>query len=189
MRRRQVVSLLLISNINGVVYRSCARSNLHCYKIWKLTKNAPCFVKNLNVSKLLRSLMPSSFSVRFLFHKFLSCFHSLLAWIATLEMLLLLIWRHIEYYAEPRHMNMPPNKTTVANAMRLLVISEPEVFQADVGQKIAPSLQKLEVLDLVCFFDSAAFFPLILHLFHRMANPLVVIGRITKAILRLCVAV
>ena len=66
-------------------------------------------------------------------------------------MLLLLIWRHVEYYAEPRHMNMPPAKTTVANAMRLLATSEPAVFQADVRQKIAPSLQKLGFLDLVRF--------------------------------------
>ena len=79
-----------------------------------------------------------------------------LAWTATLEMLLLLLWRHIEYYAEPRHMNMPPAKTTVANAMRLLATSEPEVFQADVRQKIAPSLQKLE-FDLVCFFTQLPF--------------------------------
>ena len=66
-------------------------------------------------------------------------------------MLLLLIWRHVEYYAEPRHMNMPPAKTTVANAMRLLATSEPAVFQTDVRQKIAPSLQRLEFLDLVRF--------------------------------------
>ena len=58
------------------MYRSCARSNLHCYKIWKLTKNAPCFAKNLSVSKLLRSLMPSSFSVRF--SLFTSSFPSLM---------------------------------------------------------------------------------------------------------------
>ena len=100
-------------------------------------------------------------------------------------MLLLLIWRHIEYYAEPRHMNMPPAKTTVANAMRLLATSEPEVFQADVRQKIAPSLQKLEFFNLVCFFTKLLFFYLFLP-FRRMTNPLVMIGRMTRAILRLC---
>lgn len=109
----------------------------------------------------------------------------ILAWIATLEMLLLLIWRHIEYYAEPRHMNMPPAKTTVANAMRLLATSEPEVFQADVRQKIAPSLQKLEFLDLVCFSTQLPLLHLILS-FYRMTNPLVTTGKMTKAILRLC---
>jgi len=43
---------------------------------------------------------------------------------------------------------MPPVKTTVANAMRLLATSEPEVFQAEMRQKIAPSLQRLQFLDL-----------------------------------------
>jgi nuclear pore complex protein Nup205 len=111
---------------------------------------------------------------------------------ATLEMLLLLVWRHVEYYAEPRHMNMPPTKTTVANAMRLLATSEPAVFQADVRQKIAPVLQKLEFLDLVCFLYSNTFFycfDLYLYLLCRMTNPLVATGRITRAILRLCVDV
>ena len=85
----------------------------------------------------------------------------ILAWIATLEMLLLLIWRHVEYYAEPQHMNMPPAKTTVANAMRLLATSEPQVFQAEVRQKIAPSLQRLQFLDLVCISTQFPFFILI----------------------------
>ena len=79
---------------------------------------------------------------------------------------------------------MPPAKTTVANAMRLLATSEPEVFQADVRQKIAPSLQKLEFLDLVCFFTQMHF---LLNLnFCRMTNHLVATGKMTKAILRLC---
>ena len=114
-----------------------------------------------------------------------SLLYLILAWIATLEMLLLLIWRHIEYYAEPRHMNMPPTKTTVANAMRLLATSEPEVFQADVRQKIAPSLQRLEFLDLVCSpFDCLVAYS---HLLCRTTNPLVANGRTIEAILRLCV--
>jgi hypothetical protein len=140
------------------MYRSSERSNLRCCKIWKLTKNAPYFAKNLSVLKLLRSLMPSSFSVKYLSLLQIPFLLIFLASIATLEMLLLLIWRHIEYYAEPRHMNMPPAKTTVANAMRLLATSEPEVFQADVRQKIAPSLQKLEFLEFVCFSYSTAIF-------------------------------
>jgi hypothetical protein len=134
--------------------------------------------------------MPSFFSVNFLFPfplqvAFLLIF--LREWLATLEMLLLLVWRHIEYYAEPQHMNMPPAKTTVANAMRLLATSEPEVFQADVRQKIAPSLQKLEFLDLVCFFTQTAFYLYLFFLsFRRMTKPLVATGKMTKAILRLC---
>ena len=67
----------------------------------------------------------------------------------TLEMLLLLVWRHVEYYAEPRHMNMPPAKATITNAMRLLATAEPEVFRAEVASKIQPALQRLSSLDLV----------------------------------------
>ena len=171
------------------MHRFSGRLSRPCYKIWKLIKNAPCSAKNLSVLELPRSLMPSSFSVRFLSCKFLSFSHSPVTWIATLEMLLLLIWRHIEYYAEPRHMNRPPTKTTVANAMRLLATSEPAVFQADVRQKIAPSLQRLELLELVCFFTRLPFSYLFFLSFGRMTNPLVVTGRITKAILRSCVDV
>jgi nuclear pore complex protein Nup205 len=71
----------------------------------------------------------------------------------TLEMLLLLIWRHLEYYAEPSHMNMPPVKATVTNAMRLLATSEPDVFRQEVGVKIQPALQRLAGIEL----DSVAF--------------------------------
>ena len=58
------------------MYRSSERSNLCCCKIWKLTKNAPCFAKNSSVLKLLRSLMPSSFSVRFFYCMFPFFSHS-----------------------------------------------------------------------------------------------------------------
>ena len=140
--------------------------------------------------ELERIKTTAKLDAKFLLGKFLSLLQvpfllTFLAWIATLEMLLLLIWRHIEYYAEPRHMNVPPAKTTVANAMRLLATSEPEAFQADVRQKIAPSLQKLEFLDLVCFTSLNCLFYLILS-FGRMTNPLVATGKMTKAILRLC---
>ncbi|KDR74068.1 hypothetical protein GALMADRAFT_250802 [Galerina marginata CBS 339.88] len=71
----------------------------------------------------------------------------------TLEMLLLLIWRHLEYYAEPRHMGMPPAKATITNAMRLLATAEPEVFRAEVAAKVQPTLQRLSTLE----FDAQAF--------------------------------
>ncbi|KAF9006925.1 nucleoporin Nup186/Nup192/Nup205 [Cyathus striatus] len=66
----------------------------------------------------------------------------------TAEMLLLLIWRHLEYYSEPRNMNTPPVKASLSNVMRLLATSEPEAFCADVGQKIAPVLQRLGSFEL-----------------------------------------
>ncbi|KAF9556462.1 hypothetical protein CPC08DRAFT_641486 [Agrocybe pediades] len=63
----------------------------------------------------------------------------------TLEMLLLVLWRHVEYYAEHRH---TPAKVTVVNAMRLLATAEPEVFRAEVASKIGPVLSKVGGLDL-----------------------------------------
>ncbi|KAF8878281.1 nucleoporin Nup186/Nup192/Nup205 [Gymnopilus junonius] len=66
----------------------------------------------------------------------------------TLEMLLLLVWRHVEYYAEPQHMNVPPAKATMTNAMRLLATAEPEVFRTEVAGKIQPALQRLSSLEL-----------------------------------------
>lgn len=70
-----------------------------------------------------------------------------------LEMLLLLIWRHVDYYAEPNHMNMPPVKATITNAMRLLATSEPDVFRQEVSVKIQPVLQRLDGLELVCYLS------------------------------------
>ncbi|TFK37612.1 nucleoporin Nup186/Nup192/Nup205 [Crucibulum laeve] len=66
----------------------------------------------------------------------------------TTEMLLLLIWRHLDYYAEPRHMNTPPARASLTNAMRLLATTEPETFRAEVATKLAPALQRLSLLDL-----------------------------------------
>ena len=64
-------------------------------------------------------------------------------------MLLLLIWRHLEYYAQPRYMNALPVKVSVSNAMRLLATAEPEAFRADMGARLAPALERLVSLDLV----------------------------------------
>ncbi|EDR09684.1 uncharacterized protein LACBIDRAFT_319020 [Laccaria bicolor S238N-H82] len=66
----------------------------------------------------------------------------------TTEMLLLLIWRHLEYYSQPRYMNAMPVKVSVSNAMRLLATAEPEAFRAEMGAKLAPALERLASLDL-----------------------------------------
>ncbi|KAF9529076.1 nucleoporin Nup186/Nup192/Nup205 [Crepidotus variabilis] len=65
----------------------------------------------------------------------------------TLEMLLLLLLRHIEYYSDPRRMGAPA-KATVGNAMRLLATSEPAVFKRELGNKIGALLGKLSGVDL-----------------------------------------
>lgn len=64
-------------------------------------------------------------------------------------MLLLLLWRHIQYYAEPRHMGLPPAKSTVTNAMRLLATLEPDEFRRDIANKIQPILSRLSSIELV----------------------------------------
>lgn len=86
--------------------------------------------------------------------------------LSTLEMLMLLIWRHLEQYAEPSSMNVPPAKMNVSNAMRLLVNvgrggtagspgdRDPEAFRRDVGTKIGPVLSRIGGLDLVSAFSS-----------------------------------
>ncbi|KAJ7620549.1 nucleoporin Nup186/Nup192/Nup205 [Mycena polygramma] len=75
--------------------------------------------------------------------------------LGTLEMVLLLLWRHLVYYAEGQHMNAPnpPPPSTIlrgstAHALRLLSPPEPEAFRADVAQRLGPVLSRLAGLDL-----------------------------------------
>ncbi|CAA7262620.1 unnamed protein product [Cyclocybe aegerita] len=81
-------------------------------------------------------------------HTLSAAHHDAKVLLASLEMVLLVIWRHLAYYAEPRHMGLPPAKATVSNAMRLLATSEPEVFRKEVGVKIQPALTRLAGLEL-----------------------------------------
>lgn len=46
-------------------------------------------------------------------------------------------------------MGLPPAKSTVTNAMRLLATSEPEEFRRDVANKIQPILSRLSSIELV----------------------------------------
>ncbi|KAJ7145837.1 nucleoporin Nup186/Nup192/Nup205 [Mycena epipterygia] len=75
--------------------------------------------------------------------------------LGTLEMVLLLLWRHLVYYAEGHHPNPPPNtnggaslKASTAHALRLLSPPEPEAFRDDIAQRLAPVLVRLAGLDL-----------------------------------------
>ena len=63
--------------------------------------------------------------------------------------MLILLWRHLEHYAGPKNMNMPPAKASVANAMRLLQTADPISFRNETGIKLAPILQKLSSVDMV----------------------------------------
>jgi nuclear pore complex protein Nup205 len=64
-------------------------------------------------------------------------------------MLLLLLWRHLVYYAEGRHINNPELKTSMSHAMRFLSSPDADTFCAEVGNKLAPPLQRLSLLNLV----------------------------------------
>ncbi|KAF7345118.1 hypothetical protein MVEN_01675900 [Mycena venus] len=81
--------------------------------------------------------------------------------LGTLEMVLLLLWRHLVYYAEGQHLNAPhpPPSTSgnsggaslrasTAHALRFLSPPEPEAFRADVAQRLGPVLARLAGLDL-----------------------------------------
>ncbi|KAJ3825387.1 nucleoporin Nup186/Nup192/Nup205 [Lentinula raphanica] len=62
----------------------------------------------------------------------------------TLEMLLLLLWRHIMSYAEGTHPH--PLNTSTATAVRLISSPDPGEFRLQVGKKLQPALQRLESL-------------------------------------------
>ncbi|KAJ7778502.1 nucleoporin Nup186/Nup192/Nup205 [Mycena metata] len=76
--------------------------------------------------------------------------------LGTLEMVLLLLWRHLVYYAEGQHLSSPnpPNnnnaslKSSTAHPLRFLSPPEPEAFRADIARRLAPVLGRLATLDL-----------------------------------------
>ncbi|KAJ6619045.1 nucleoporin Nup186/Nup192/Nup205 [Mycena sp. CBHHK59/15] len=68
--------------------------------------------------------------------------------LGTMEMVLLLLWRHLVYYAEGHHARSPPAAGTV-HPMRFLSTPEPAAFRADVAKRLVPALQRLAALDLV----------------------------------------
>ncbi|KAF9445985.1 hypothetical protein P691DRAFT_777187 [Macrolepiota fuliginosa MF-IS2] len=66
----------------------------------------------------------------------------------TLEMLLLLLWRHLEYYVESGNMGNPPARTSLTNAMRLLATSSPDQFREEIAMKLNPLLQRISSLEI-----------------------------------------
>ncbi|KAF8188670.1 nucleoporin Nup186/Nup192/Nup205 [Pholiota molesta] len=70
--------------------------------------------------------------------------------LASLEMLLLLLWRHVAYYAAPAHTGAPPARATVVNvsAMRLVAAAEPEPFRREVGAKVGGVAGRIAALEL-----------------------------------------
>ncbi|KAF9815688.1 hypothetical protein IEO21_04405 [Rhodonia placenta] len=66
----------------------------------------------------------------------------------SLEMLLLLLWRHLVFYCEGYHLNNPDLKGAVSHAMRLALSPDAETLQAEAARKLVPMLQRLQALDL-----------------------------------------
>lgn len=67
--------------------------------------------------------------------------------IGAIEMLLLLLWRHLEYYSEGHHIDNPNLRAATARMIRFLDTPDTETFRAELARKLAPVLRRL---DLVC---------------------------------------
>ena len=70
--------------------------------------------------------------------------------IAVLEMMLLLLWRHIAYYCESRHVNNPNMKVSTAAVLRS--VPQPDdgtAFREDAARRLSHVLDRLVQLNLV----------------------------------------
>ena len=79
--------------------------------------------------------------------------HSFECIIDTVEMLLLLLWRHIGHYSEsdsqnPKTLGLGASSLG-GSAMRFLAAPKPENLRLEVGKKLQPSLERLQVLVVV----------------------------------------
>ncbi|KAF7297146.1 hypothetical protein MIND_00947600 [Mycena indigotica] len=73
--------------------------------------------------------------------------------VGTAEMILLLLWRHVVYYAEGHHplpttSNGANLKASTTYALRFLSPPEPVAFRTEVGKRLGPVLLRLAGLDL-----------------------------------------
>ncbi|TFY64741.1 hypothetical protein EVJ58_g2418 [Rhodofomes roseus] len=66
----------------------------------------------------------------------------------SLEMLLLLLWRHLDFYCEGRHINNPDLKGSISHAMRFSSSPDVETLKMEAARKIVPAFHRLESLDL-----------------------------------------
>ncbi|KZT24940.1 hypothetical protein NEOLEDRAFT_1178711 [Neolentinus lepideus HHB14362 ss-1] len=70
--------------------------------------------------------------------------------LTTIEMLTLLLWRHILQYSEGIDIGSLPPKSSLAQSMRFVSAPDGQTFRAEVGRKLGPVLQQLASLE----FDS-----------------------------------
>ena len=66
-------------------------------------------------------------------------------------MLLLLLWRHLAFYLEGKHINNPDLKGAITHAMRLASSPDVDALRAEVQRRLVPVLSALQSLDLVRF--------------------------------------
>lgn len=66
-----------------------------------------------------------------------------------LEMLLLLLWRHLVFYSEGRHVNNPDLKGSISHTLRFASSPDVDTLKSEAARKLAPVLQRLQALELV----------------------------------------
>jgi nuclear pore complex protein Nup205 len=65
-----------------------------------------------------------------------------------MEVLLLILWRHLSYYLDGYQPNVLKDSTRVIQCMD---IPDPTKIRSDIGKKLEPILQRLSTMDIVCF--------------------------------------
>lgn len=67
----------------------------------------------------------------------------------TLEILLLLLWRHLEYYSDETQTNSVQMKASTPHIARYVASMDMNAFRMEIPKKLSYVLQRLEALDLV----------------------------------------
>ena len=66
-----------------------------------------------------------------------------------MEMLTLLVWRHVAFYAEGRHVNNPELKGPLAHALRLASAPSVEQFRSELERRMVAVIALLRMLEIV----------------------------------------
>lgn len=67
----------------------------------------------------------------------------------SLEMLLLLLWRHLVFYGEGLHVNNPDLRGSISHTMRFASSPDADTLKSEAARKLTPVIQKLQSLELV----------------------------------------
>ena len=66
-----------------------------------------------------------------------------------MEMLMTLIWKHLGFYLEGKHVNNPNLRGPIAHTMRLASSPDVDTLQVETQRRLVPVLSALAALDLV----------------------------------------